>query len=257
VTGKPEICLLCAILVALSAIRNTDARTENGNDICLYLSEAIEAKNRGELKHLKEVSKGINYFFRYLEIIEMKSGRTGGRPYIDIVAREPGSDFTLRFTVKKKRSLTRLLEEPESRRGSTIAVTGRAISIDEKGKVMVLDPVIVRHKDRKTPKRGKELLGEVDPTARYYSFTAVKGKKVELSYADRDILPWGLIEDPAERGRAKRATLQQYTDEEWADYLLNELAKRDKIKASGLIEAKTKAGIIRSSTNAPALTKEE
>ena len=57
----------------------------------------------------------------------------------------------------------------------------------EEENVIRLEGTIVRHKDRLSPKMGKELLGEVDPGAIFYSYTA-GSRPVNLSYRDRDLL---------------------------------------------------------------------
>lgn len=241
---KIDVHILATLILSLLIIHHASAKTENGNDFCLYLDEAIQAKDKGEIKYLKEESKNVNYFFRYLAVSQIKGGRLSGRPYIDIVAQEPSSYFNIKFRVKKKISLTKLLEEPETKQGSAVAVTGKIKSIDTRKKLIVLSPVIIRYKDRLAPKVGKESLGEVDSTATYYSFTAVKGKKVSLSYADKDLID-------KNRSRIPKFTASYEEKEAWADFLIKEKAKRDKIRAKKLIDAKIKAGIMKGSTEAP------
>ncbi len=97
---------LCVVILAAATLWSCSggAATENGNDMCLSLSEAMEAEDLDEIESLREESKGVNYFFRYLEILEIKSGREGGRPYADILTREPSSYLKLKF---KKGSLSK------------------------------------------------------------------------------------------------------------------------------------------------------
>ena len=93
---------------------------------------------------------------------------------------EPSSDMIVDFTVKKKVSLRKA--DPVQT-NEAIAVTGRVKLMDEKGNRILLEPVIVRHKDRLSPKVGIELLYEVDPAARKGSDTST-GKEV-IKYRDR------------------------------------------------------------------------
>lgn len=239
-----ESNLPAIILASLVAVCGAGAKTENGNDMCLYLSEAIEAGNRDEIDYLKDEAEGVNYFFRYLKILDMRSGRQNGQPYVDILSHEPSSYLKIKFRVTKKMSLTTLMQEPQSKIGSAIAVTGRTAEIDEKKGLLVLAPVIVRHKDRLTPKAGKELLGEVVPTARYYSYTAVKGKSVEVCYADRD-----LIDNNKDKMPAFDAPYAE--KEAWASFLIREVAKRKRIREQQLLETKIRAGVMRENTNEP------
>ncbi|MBN2302653.1 MAG: hypothetical protein JXN60_09070 [Lentisphaerae bacterium] len=243
-TRKFSIRVASLIVCATIFGNFAHAKTENGNDFCLYLLEALDSKRNNEATHLIKEAEDVNYFFRYLEIIDIGSGKSGDFPYVDMVTREPSSYFTLKFRVNKKVSLTKLAEEPVSDKGSAIAISGRIAKVDIKSRTIFIDPVIVRYKDNLAPKAGKELLGEVDSSAVYYSYTAVKGKKVSISYADRD-----LIDD-------NRTRIPEYNDsdakkEAWADFLLKEKSKRDKIRAQKAKEAKIKAGIIKNDTELP------
>lgn len=235
-----------AVLIVLAACGNAAAKTENGNDMCLYLSEAVESGKRADAARMKEETEGVTYYFRYLEILDARGGRENDRPHVDILAREPSSHLRIRFRVDRKVSLAVLMQDPQSETGSAIAVLGRVAAFDEKALLIDLDPVVVRHKDRLVPKVGKELFGELDPTARYYSYTAVPGKPVAVSFADRD-----LIDNNQNRIPKMEASLAE--KQAWADFLLAELAKREKLRAARLLEAKERAGIMRDGANAPAL----
>jgi len=87
---------------------------------------------------------------------------------------EPSSEMRVDFTVRKRVSLekAKTLEK-----GNAVAVTGRVKSISAQKNQIVLDPVIVRYKDRLSPKAGRELLYEVDPNARRGTDTT-SGKEV-------------------------------------------------------------------------------
>jgi hypothetical protein len=122
------------------------------------------------------------------------------------------------FTVTKRVSLSLLGQEPETRPGDAVAVVGRLAGVDPDTDLITLRPVIVRHKDRLTPKVGKELLCEVDPTATYYSYTGGK-KAVSLTYRDRDLLKF------------KGEILGKKGKQAWADFLEKEVAERNKARA--------------------------
>jgi hypothetical protein len=60
---------------------------------------------------------------------------------------------------------------------------------------------------------GKELLGEVDPDAVFYSFT--RGRRpVNMGYRDRDLL------------RHRDRILEERGEQGWAEFLEHELAER-------------------------------
>jgi hypothetical protein len=123
----------------------------------------------------------------------------------------------IKFKVVKTLSLGKLKEAPESGVGDAIAVTGNIQSVDPVKRVMVVDPVIVRYKDLLARKGGKEMLQERDSSGVVYSFTGGK-EPVNLSKRDEDLVQY---EEKilAERGK-----------DGWARFLLDEIAKRDKVE---------------------------
>ncbi len=190
------------------------AKTSNGNDFALYF---VECRTDEERKELLDDAKGRPHYFRYLQIVEMAEKHKDGRPYVAIVAFEPASCMDVRFFVTKRVSLTKLLEEPTSKPGDAIAVTGVVVGADSSA--ITLNPVIVRHKDRLHPKRGKELLCEVDPSATFYSYTGGK-TPVSLTYKDRDLI------------KHKDRVIGEGGNQAWTDFLTRELAKRNKARAA-------------------------
>jgi hypothetical protein len=121
----------------------------------------------------------------------------------------------VKFKVVKSMSLATLKEAPVSAIGDAIAVTGVIESMDPVKRELVLNPVIVRYKDRMAPKVGKEMLHERDTSSVVYSFTGGK-EPVNVSKRDEDLIKHeGKI--IAERGK-----------DGWAKFLLDEIAKRDK-----------------------------
>jgi hypothetical protein len=209
--------LVAALLLGAGASRGV-ARTSNGNDFALYYDEA---KTDHERKELLDDAKGRPHFFRYLMISELEKGDQKGRPFIVIRAFEPASHMDVKMFVSKRVSLGKLSEEPVSTIGDAIAVTGVVTGI--KDNTILLNPVVVRYKDRLYPKRGKELLYEVDPTATFYSFTGGK-KAVNLTYQDRDLL------------QHKSSILSSRGRQGWAEFLLQEVEKRKKARAAAARE---------------------
>jgi len=190
-------------------------RTSNGNDFALYFSEAGTKQAKLDLFN---DAKGRPHYFRYLQIMEMEDfSSTGGG--IAITAFEPASYMDVTFVVTKRVSLGKLREDPVSKLGDAIAVTGVVKSIDTEKNAIVLSPVIVRHKDRLSPKRGKEMLYEVDPSATFYSYTGGK-RPVSLTYKDRDLL------------RHKSRILAAGGKVAWGEFLEKELARRENERAA-------------------------
>ena len=197
-------------LLLVGMVGSAVGKTSNGNDFALYLSEA---QTPAEQKELIDDAKGRPHYFRYLRIVALEEGEIDGRPYMTLLTEEPSSYMKVSFTVTKPISFKKLKEAPTSTIGDAVAVTGRIASVDPKKARIVLKPVIIRHKDRLTPKMGKELLYELDPSAICYSFTAVK-PGVQLPYKHRDLL------------EHKERILGSEGKQAWANFLRRELAKR-------------------------------
>lgn len=147
------------------------ARTRNGNDLALDFASADD----GEKARVSESAVGNVYFFRYLRIVDVEAGVTNRLPYVRMSTVEPASDMYVDFVVRKTESLKKV--EPLGI-DDGIAVLGRVTSIGERFNAIVLDPVIVRYRDRLQPKTGKELLHEVDPDARRGTDTSTGEIKV-------------------------------------------------------------------------------
>jgi len=213
-TVKTLRTILAAALVFAALSPPTPAKTSNGNDFALYYTEC---KTDAERKELLDDARKRPHYFRYLQIMYMKETPVERGTHIAITAFEPASYMDVQFVVKKRFSIGKLKEEPETKQGDAIAVTG--VVRDVKDNTISLDPVVVRHKDRLHPKRGKELLCEVDPSATFYSYTGGK-RAVSLTYKDRDLLQY------------KDKVLSQKGNVGWQEFLEQELAKREKARAA-------------------------
>ena len=212
--SKTRQTVLAAALLLGGGVLPGIARTSNGNDFALYY---IEARSDQERQDVLDEAKGRPHFFRYLQIMELEKGEKDGRPFIAIVAFEPASYMDVKFFVSKRVSLQKLSEAPVSTPGDAIAVTGVIKSVADN--TITLSPMVVRHKDRLHPKRGKEMLCEVDPTATFYSYTGGK-KAISLTYKDRDLL------------QHRDRIMAQGGNQGWADFLAKEVATRNAARAA-------------------------
>lgn len=207
-TSNPLLLPLALALLGVSA--TAWGKTLNGNDFALYFSEAKDDRDR---ESLLEEARGNPHFFRYLQIMEMEEAEEDGQPVVRIVAFEPASLLDVKFTLTKQVSLSVLKEDPVSKIGDALAVTGVVLGVSETDNAIVLGQTIIRHKDRLSPKMGKELLGEVKPGAIFYSYTAGP-RPVNLSYRDRDLLKF------------KDEILEKKGPAGWVEFLEKEVAKR-------------------------------
>ncbi|MEI8351290.1 MAG: hypothetical protein WCG36_03150 [bacterium] len=202
-----QVALACMLLAPTGAF-GTDA---NGNEFALSLAEAKTPQVRTQVL---DGALGRAHFFRYLRVMSCREGETNGYPFVDLTTLEPSSGMTVGFTVVKSMSLAVLKEDPATRVGDALAVTGKVGSADPVKRLIRLDPVIVRYKDRLAPKDGQELVSERQSSGIVYSFTGGK-VAVNVSKRDEDLLKYE-TQILAERGK-----------EGWAQFLVDEIGKRD------------------------------
>jgi hypothetical protein len=100
--------------------------------------------------------------FRHLLIVAIQRDQPDPGA-ITLLTREPSSDMRIRLVARQKLSLA-LAAGLET--NMAVAVTGRLRSLGTpEPDLMVVDPAVLKHADRPTPKAGAELLNEVDRTA--------------------------------------------------------------------------------------------
>ena len=213
-----QIARLTLAMLVAGLTGSAVALTSNGNDFALYFTEA---PTDAETKALVEDALGRPHFFRYLQVMEMEETGTNGVDCLRITAFEPASYMDVCFDVTKQVSLRILREAPATRPGAAIAVTGKIASVDKAANTIHLNHVIVRHKDRLSPARGKELLCEVDSRSTFYSYTGGK-QIVRLTYKDRDLLQF------------KDRILRERGNQGWADFLVAELKKRNATRGAAV-----------------------
>ena len=138
-----KVVLIAAL--SLFAVVNAQAATSNGNDFALAL---VEAKTPAAKKAILDDAQGRPHFFRYLQIMEMQEVTEEGRASVKITAFEPASYLDVKFTVTMPQSLALLRDEPVSKVGDAIAVTGRLTGIEPGKNSILLESPIVRQKDR-------------------------------------------------------------------------------------------------------------
>jgi len=204
--------LAVVLLGVLSGVSARGAAVPNGNEYALSL---VEAKTPAERKKLVTQGVGKNHFFRYLQVLEITKQDNKGAPVILLKTREPSSNMQVTFLVQKSISLSVLQKDPATKVGDAVAVIGVVESADPVKREMVLNPVIVRYKDLLSPKVGKEMLEERDASAIVYSFTGGK-KAVNVSKRDQDLVA------------NEKEMIEKLGKDGWAEYLLAEIAKRDK-----------------------------
>jgi hypothetical protein len=210
-TPLPSLSRIAALALALlGAAAPLHAETSNGNDFALYF---YEAKDDNERNLLFEDAKDRPHFFRYLQIMEINPVEENGLSGMRIITFEPASWMDVAFTVVKPVSLSILNDDPVSKIGDAIAVTGKLTDVSHEQNVILLEGTIVRHKDRLSPKIGKELLCEVVPGAVFYNYTA-GSRPVTLTYQDRDLL------------KHKDKIIAESGPEGWVEFLEREVAKR-------------------------------
>lgn len=211
---------LFSAVFALATTFHAGAATSNGNDFALAY---IEAKTPAAKKAVLDDAHGRPHFFRYLQIMEMQPVTEEGRTGVRITAFEPASYLDVTFNVTMSVSLSLLQSDPASKIGDAIAVTGKLAGVDPAKNAILLENTIVRHKDRLSPKVGKELLGEVNPGATFYSYTEGP-RPIKLEFRDRDLL--------ANRDEI----LGKGGPKAWAEFLEKEIAKRKQQRAAGAKE---------------------
>ena len=218
------ICLdglarVAGVVLMLAAGADTvAARSANGNEFALAYDEASGAAARKAV--IDEAGRRPHYF-RYLQIMEMEELSEDGRGAVRITALEPSSAMDVVFTVTQRVSLGKLREEPAAAPGRALAVSG-VISVPgaPDGRVIHLDPVVVRHKDRLAPVVGKEMLYEIDEGGVFYSFTGGR-EPVKLSFRDRDLL------------QHRNRIMSAGGDQAWADFLTQQIKQRAAARRAG------------------------
>ena len=154
-TGIAFLGCVASVSLALQA-----GPEKSGNELACEFSMATDKEKVALAKQV--VGSATTYYFRYLRVLKKETTTTNGFPCVIVSTTEPSSDLYVNFKVVKRVSL-KLIDEIQE--GEGVAVTGRVVVMNKDSFTIVLEPVIVRHKDKLAPKLGKELREEVDPDA--------------------------------------------------------------------------------------------
>lgn len=131
----------------------------NGNELAL----AWSASNAANKPAMRQQVTGRLYTFRYLRVTAIQKDRpdTGA---MTVVTVEPSSDMQIALVLTKRLSLELAGNLTTN---DCVAAYGRIKTIGSAGANLIeVDPAILKHKDRATPKLTKELINEVDDKAR-------------------------------------------------------------------------------------------
>ncbi len=142
-------CALFAVSARAEAVRN-------GNELALSFSRA-DAPGKAALQ--KE-SEGRLFTFRFLKIIRIDPGPTGGLPVYTTI--EPSSDLTV--ILHPQGGVSRQVAATAAT-NDCLAANGRLARLGTPSGTLVIEPAVLRSKDRAAPKGEKELLPEIDSTA--------------------------------------------------------------------------------------------
>jgi hypothetical protein len=161
ITMKTMIAICVFSIVGLGlglAPEGIAGPVRNGNELAL----AWSTNNAAGKQVTQKQAMGIFYTFRYLRVTAVTKDQpvTGA---VTVVTIEPSSDMQIALVIIKQVSL-------DLANGLTtndcVSAYGRIKTIGgEAPNLMVVDPALLKHKDRAAPKLTKELLHEVDPTA--------------------------------------------------------------------------------------------
>ncbi|MBI2441578.1 MAG: hypothetical protein HYV35_09420 [Lentisphaerae bacterium] len=153
--------LTISVLSVVGLCFTLDARAEpvrNGNELALAWSQT----NRVGKQAIARQATGVLHTFRYLRITAI-SNNWPAAGALTLLTQEPSSDLEIALVITKSLSLelAKTLTTNDS-----VAANGRITSIGlEAPNRLVVDPAVLKHKDRRSPKLSIELLHEIDPAA--------------------------------------------------------------------------------------------
>jgi hypothetical protein len=129
----------------------------NGNEFCLNYVRADAAGKRA----LRQNYENKLLTFRFLKVVGITSNAVpGGLPVYRTI--EPSSDFTV--ILHAQGPVSRQVTADVATNDCLVA-NGRLAPLGNAVNTLVIDPAVLRSKDRAAPKGEKELLPEIDKTA--------------------------------------------------------------------------------------------
>jgi hypothetical protein len=152
---KPGLVLPFILCTLIAASARAEA-VRNGNELALAYSRA-DAPGKAALR---KQSEGRLFTFRFLRVIRIEPGPAGSMPVY--FTTEPSSDLAVilhpQGAVSKQVAATVATND-------CLSANGRLARLGTPPESLVIEPAVLRSKDRATPKGEKELLPEIDPTA--------------------------------------------------------------------------------------------
>ena len=150
---------LTTVIAGLAAAMAVHAEpVRNGNDLALSFSTAKPPERQA----IQKARTGLIHTFRYLRVIDiLRDEPSAGKATVLTV--EPSSDMRVKLVLSGAVSL-RLVDGIET--NTSVAANGRVQSLGTvAANLIVVDPAVLKFKDRADHKVNNELLNEVDSTA--------------------------------------------------------------------------------------------
>lgn len=153
------MCVFYAIGLSFGLMPIATAEpVRNGNELALAWSTNRAA---GKLIVRKQ-AVGIFHTFRYLRVTAVTKNQPAAGA-VTVTTVEPSSEMKVALVVNKPLSLELAATLTTN---DSVSAYGRIKSIDQDApNLIVVDPALLKYKDRSAPKLSKELLHEVDSTA--------------------------------------------------------------------------------------------
>ncbi|MDA1088685.1 MAG: hypothetical protein O2901_16945 [Verrucomicrobia bacterium] len=160
-TTCPFTSVLLATVAASLPSVSCAGEVRNLNEVCQdYI--LTESENRKAELRDAAAEKNVLYQFRYLQVTRIGTNMPV-KGAITLMTMEPGSKMHVQLTLTQSKSLA---IAKEIKIGEAVAGKGRIKAFDHrKSGTIVMNPAVLKHKDRLAPTREKELLNEVDAQA--------------------------------------------------------------------------------------------
>ena len=147
---------MAVVTLTLAAGASRGEAVRNGNELALTYTRA-DAPGKAAIR--KE-SEGKLHTFRFLKVFRIDPDPAGG--FSVYFTREPSSDLVVE--IHPQGPVSRQVVAAVAT-NDCLAVNGRLAKIGESPESFVVQPAVIRSKDRPAPKGEKELLHEIDPNA--------------------------------------------------------------------------------------------
>ncbi len=148
---------ILALAILFGAFRGQAEGVRNGNEFALNYSRA----DKDGRKALRRDYENKLLTFRFLKVVRIETNAIAGAlPVYTTV--EPSSDATV--ILYPQGPVSRQVAATVASNDCVVA-NGRLAPLGDDATTFVINPAVLRSKDRDAPKGEKELLPEIDPTA--------------------------------------------------------------------------------------------